>query len=78
MSEQIVTDNKEIIFGYHRKPTQEEDIPDNIICPFCNKPKNFLGRYYFCPTCKNIKTSSGLPASKISREVLLKVEKKKT
>lgn len=62
MSEQIITDNKEILKRYHAKPTMQEDQPDNPICFYCGKRKTQVGRFFRCNCSgKQIYTKSGIP-----------------
>jgi len=65
---QIVTSDKSYIYRYHKKPTQEESTPENIYCPYCGKTKKRIGRYWFCPDCRNIKLPSGKPMGKIPKK----------
>lgn len=58
MAEQIITSDKSLIYRYHAKPTQKEDTPDDLWCPYCQSYKKQFGRYWFCK-CKQVKLSSG-------------------
>ncbi len=62
MSEQIITNDKSFIYKYHKKPTQEEDTPDSIICNYCGKKKIRFGRFFKCACSgKQISLSTGKP-----------------
>ena len=62
------TSDKSIIFRYHKKPTMREQGFDNEapICPYCQKPKRQMGRFWICKNCtgRQIYTKSGLPVKK--------------
>lgn len=68
MARQIVTSNKEVIFGYHRQATmKQEEAEIDLWCRYHNPPvrKKQCGRYFFCPVCKG--TAPRLPSGKSVR-----------
>jgi hypothetical protein len=64
MKSQNETSDKNIIFRYHKKPTVDESIENNMYCKyhFPAVRKIQVGRFMVCPICKGKPKS--LPSGK--------------